>query len=240
MDVTSATSAVNQTTSTTSTLKEEEESTSSASSTLATDFDTYLTLLTAQLKNQDPMEPVESTQFIEQLATFSSVEQQIATNDKLDQLIEASGGDNDIQSLADWIGKDVEYQPDAIRFDGQEVRFAAPEQGRYEGVTAVVKNAEGEAVRTMDLSGDDTRHVWDGATDDGVRAPNGNYTIELTYRSSGLAPKTDIAPLADRVTEVRKTDDGWRLQLDGGGNISVDAVTAARPAQEEQPTTLDA
>ncbi len=48
------------------------------------DFQTFLKLLTAQMRNQDPLEPLDATQFVAQLASFSSVEQQIETNAKLD------------------------------------------------------------------------------------------------------------------------------------------------------------
>ena len=52
------------------------------------DFQTFLELLTAQMRHQDPLEPLDSTQFVAQLAAFSSVEQQIETNSKLDELNE--------------------------------------------------------------------------------------------------------------------------------------------------------
>lgn len=52
----------------------------------AEEFETFLTLLTAQIKNQDPLAPLDSTQFVEQLATFSALELQVETNQKLDQI----------------------------------------------------------------------------------------------------------------------------------------------------------
>lgn len=61
-------------------------SASSASDDTATEFDTFLRLLTAQIQNQDPLAPLDSTQFVEQLATFSQLELQAATNNKLDEI----------------------------------------------------------------------------------------------------------------------------------------------------------
>ena len=60
-----------------------------ASGALASDFETFLKLLTSQLRNQDPLKPLDSTDFVAQLASFSAVEQQVNTNTKLDQLLGA-------------------------------------------------------------------------------------------------------------------------------------------------------
>ena len=56
------------------------------SSNAAEEFETFLTLLTAQIRNQDPLAPLDSTQFVEQLATFSGLELQAESNQKLDQI----------------------------------------------------------------------------------------------------------------------------------------------------------
>ena len=64
--------------------------TSSSKTSSTIDYESFLKLLIAQLKNQDPTKPVESTQFVSQLASFSAVEQQVATNNRLDQLLTAS------------------------------------------------------------------------------------------------------------------------------------------------------
>ena len=74
-----------------------------SASLLATDFSNFLNLLTAQLRAQDPLSPVDSTQFVEQLASFSTVEQQINTNTKLDQIASQLGG-GELDTLAQWIG----------------------------------------------------------------------------------------------------------------------------------------
>ena len=67
------------------------------------DYDAFLTLLVAEMKNQDPTKPMESTDFIAQLATFSNVEQAVQTNEKLDALLTASA-----LSHADAIGRTID------------------------------------------------------------------------------------------------------------------------------------
>ena len=71
-------------------IKMDPTDTETAAADLASDFDTFLQLLTTQLKNQDPSKPFDSTEFVGQLASFSAVEQQIATNSKLDALVAAT------------------------------------------------------------------------------------------------------------------------------------------------------
>ena len=66
--------------------EEQEEETQTAARSAAADFDSFLNLLTAQLRNQDPLQPIDSTQFVAQLASFSTVEQLIGTNERLDAL----------------------------------------------------------------------------------------------------------------------------------------------------------
>ena len=74
-----------------------------SNATKKSDFDTFLALLTAQLKNQDPSDPTDSTALVAQLATFSSVEQQIKTNQKLDTLLSAIAASDQTSMLGKWI-----------------------------------------------------------------------------------------------------------------------------------------
>src|SRR5215468_478605 len=78
----------------------------SAEQTLAGNFNTFLTLLTSQLQNQDPLSPMDSTQFTQQLVMFSQVEQQINTNDNLQSLIALNLSQN-ANSAVNYIGRSV-------------------------------------------------------------------------------------------------------------------------------------
>ncbi|HZZ11369.1 MAG TPA: flagellar hook capping FlgD N-terminal domain-containing protein, partial [Paraburkholderia sp.] len=79
---------------------------STASQQLAGNFDTFLTLLTTQLQNQDPLSPMDSTQFTQQLVAFSGVEQQINTNNNLQSLI-ALNQSQQAASAVSYIGHSV-------------------------------------------------------------------------------------------------------------------------------------
>src|SRR5258708_3531997 len=80
---------------------------------LSADFNNFLTLLTTQLKNQDPLSPMDSTQFTQQLVAFTGVEQQINTNTKLDQLIKLDKSSL-MTSAASYIGTEVEATADQV------------------------------------------------------------------------------------------------------------------------------
>jgi flagellar basal-body rod modification protein FlgD len=96
------------------------------------DYDAFLRLLIAQLKNQDPTKPMDSTEFVAQLATFSQVEQSIAANDKLDSLLTASA-----LSLADSvIGRMV------TSADGETSGTVASVTITSEGPVATLENGD--------------------------------------------------------------------------------------------------
>ncbi len=193
------------------------------------DIDTFLRLLTTQLQNQDPLDPVDTTQFTEQIANYSGVEQQIRTNQKLDQLIaNASPAGEDLDQLAGWIGKSVQIDGAGASFTGDPVRFAAPSLSDYDRATAQVRNEAGELIREFDLSADAATQEWDGLDSDGFAAPNGAYKIDVAYYRGEEAVKTTPAELYQSVDEVRLTDDGWRLKLGDGRYVAIDEVTAVR------------
>src|SRR5215470_14788285 len=77
-----------------------------AQKTLSSNFDTFLTLLTTQLQNQDPLQPMDSNQFTQQLVEFSQVEQQINSNKNLESLISLTKYQTN-QSAVSYLGKDL-------------------------------------------------------------------------------------------------------------------------------------
>jgi flagellar basal-body rod modification protein FlgD len=148
---------------------------------LAGDFTDFLTLLTTQLQNQDPLNPMDSTEFTNQLVQFSQVEQSINTNQKLDALVAMQL--NNASSIAlGYVGMDVSYPSTELAFDG-----ATPVKVNYSLSTAAatakitVVNQAGDVVYTGDapkLSGLNTL-AWDGTMSNGLKAPAGTYGIKI-------------------------------------------------------------
>src|SRR5271154_461249 len=116
--VSSAAAALNSASSASSASSSSTSSTSNANplNKLSSDFNDFLTLLTTQLQNQDPLSPMDSTQFTAQLVAFTGVEQQINTNSKLDSLIGIDKG-SQLTSAANFIGDTVEAPSSSLSLD---------------------------------------------------------------------------------------------------------------------------
>ena len=190
----------------------------------ASNFDSFLTLLTAQLRNQDPLAPLESTEFIAQLASFSSVEQQIATNERLDALTSQSLA-GDIASFANWIGNDVSLQDGTFRANGEEVSFVLPKVAGADAIRATVTATDGTSVARFDIDPDDGETgLWDGLDLEGRPVNGKEVRIGLEYLEQGGTLSSLVAEVPRRVTGLRGTSDGIVLDLADGGEAAPEDV----------------
>src|SRR5918996_4661778 len=118
---------------------------------ISKDYDMFLRLMTAQLKNQDPLQPLDGTEFVAQLAQFSSVEQQIKTNERLDSLLGALTRSAAEVSLG-FLGRTVETASSKVHLEvGVPASFAFEVQKPAAKAVAVVTDADGVEVRTFDV-----------------------------------------------------------------------------------------
>ena len=193
--------------------------------TLTSDFDTFLQLLTAQLENQDPLEPVDSTQFVEQLATFSSVEQQIQTNSLLESILGALGGDNN--ELASWVGQLVEAEA-PVRFTGAPIDLMVTPNPDAETTELVVRDALGTEVYRRDIDDSVSKVTWDGTLTAGGTAEPGLYSFRIARTSEGNPLPTEVPSGFSLVKEARLESGQISLVLDGGTTIPASEVTALR------------
>ncbi len=198
----------------------------SASSKLNADFDTFLTLLTTQLKNQDPLEPLDSSEFTNQLVQFSSVEQNIATNKNLEQLLNLTFA-NFATDAVGYIGKEVVAEsPTAILTDGT-ANWGYELDSPAEKVQLFVTDAAGRLVHTSDLqnlSGNQS-FTWNGKDANGRQLSDGAYTlrviaqdaaengIKVTMKQSGVVSAVEF----DNNTPV--------LTVNGSGIQLSDVIT---------------
>ena len=114
------------------------------SAAISSDFETFLKMLTVQMQNQDPLNPIDSTDYAVQLATFSGVEQQVRTNQILSDLSELLGGSG-LGQAAQWIGKDVLAVTPAS-FAGDPLTIEIPAERRAEPLAPIVVLVELVAV----------------------------------------------------------------------------------------------
>ena len=198
----------------------------SAAATAAGDFETFLSLLTAQMRNQDPLKPVESTEFVAQLASFSAVEQQIRSNDRLDAILAALGGDG--AGLAEWIGKEVQSAA-AVPFDGDPVTLEVEPVKDAERAILVVEDAAGTEVARLPVDPAASSLSWAGETVSGPAAP-GAYRFSVEYLGEAELLETRPGRVYAEVVELRLGGNEPLLVLEGGEEISAEDVTAIRAA----------
>ena len=155
-------------------------STSTARQGIADNFDTFLQLLTTQLKNQNPLDPLDTNAFTQQLVQFSSVEQQLKTNDFLSALVQANT--NSVQTNAvNYIGKTVTAEGTRSELTGGKAvwNFALEDAAN---TTVTIKDKDGNVVYTEqgNLQAGAGQFEWNGKTSTGGTAPNGTYSITMT------------------------------------------------------------
>jgi flagellar basal-body rod modification protein FlgD len=193
---------------------------------LAGDFETFLKLLTAQMQNQDPLEPTNNTEWVAQLASFSSVEQQIRTNDQLGQIFGALGG-NSPAGLSNWIGKEVRAAT-AATFAGVPVNVDAKPADGADKAVLVVSNDFGQVVAERAVDPAKSTFSWDGRDALGNELPNGSYAFKLqSYKNDEMIGETE-GEIYAKVNEVVIEDGVANLILDSGQKVSATEVSGLR------------
>lgn len=194
-----------------------------AAAAISSDFTTFLQLLTAQLKNQDPLNPMDGAEFVAQLAQFSAVEQQVRGNDTLARIETALIGG---AGLTEWLGVEVETSA-ALQYQGSplDLRYDAnPEAAQ---ATLFIKNQSGVILAAQPLVTGVPDIAWDGELGANP-APIGAYTFEVEQvTADGERTRADVTGYAV-VKEARIGADGVDLVLEGGDVIPSSEVKAAR------------
>lgn len=152
---------------------------------LADNFDNFLTMLTTQLENQDPLSPMDSTEFTNQLVQFSSLEQQIAGNDKLDNVL-ASNKSVEAAASVQYLGKTVELVSNATFLtDGAAtISYVLPADVSEAKIS--IYNQAGDLVQTLDAdtASGRTDLAWDGKNSQGLQLEDGTYTVVVAGKDA--------------------------------------------------------
>jgi flagellar basal-body rod modification protein FlgD len=193
------------------------------------DFNSFLTLLTTQLRYQDPLQPLDATQFVAQLASFSTVEQLVGVNERLDAQAEqaAAGG---TAGYAGWIGHAASSVDGRFPATGGDEVFWVSDIPGTERVEAVVMTAEGRELDRFTVAADaEGKAVWQGAAALGV-APGAGLRIELVHHGADTVIDRRPAAVFRTITGLRGTEDGPVLELAGGGTLAPGDVAELRGA----------
>ena len=180
-----STSQVNTTSSSSSTSSTAQAAGTSASQQLAGNFNTFLQLLTTQLQNQNPLDPLDTNQFTQQLVEFAGVEQQLNTNDSLKTLVSLQQTAQSTQALQ-FVGKTavVNGNTNSLTNSSATWDLNIPSNSN---VTLSITNSAGQTVFTGTYSagaGNNQPFTWNGQGNDGTQWPDGQYTLTATATNS--------------------------------------------------------
>lgn len=154
---------------------------SNTGATLAGNFQTFLTLLTTQLQNQNPLDPLDTNQFTQQLVQFAGVEQQLKTNDQLQSLITLQQTAQSTQALG-FVGKVAVVDGSTATLSNSSAVWDL-NVAKDSTVQVNITNSTGQTVFSSSYqvkAGDNQAFGWDGKGNDGTQWPDGKYTMTAT------------------------------------------------------------
>ncbi len=167
-----------------------------AEAKLEDDLNRFLNLLVTQLKNQDPLDPMDSSEFTSQLVQFASVEQQIFQNANLETLVELQQT-NQISSMVDFIDKVVEVDGSSFPLENSAAQFTYTMPQGAKSASVIIRDSTGLSVLELDANLDAGQHTfdWDGKDRQGQTVSDGEYSAFVT----GLSNSGEILQISQTV-----------------------------------------
>ena len=169
---------------------------------IASNFTTFLQLLTTQLKNQNPMDPLDTNQFTQQLVQFASVEQQMKSNDQLSTLVSLEQSAQATTALA-YIGQTVVVDGSTSNLTNGQAKWTF-NATKPATASVTIKDSTGQTAYsgTFGVQAGDNQFIWDGKGNDGKQWPSGNYSIAVTGKDASgnaTAISTQVQSTVDSV-----------------------------------------
>lgn len=207
-------------------------STESATTDLsALDKDAFLRLLIAQMQNQDPLNPADNTEFVAQLAQFSSLEQLTQMNTNLEESLATNTQVADSinkASTVSYLGKTISAETADFSFDGSsEVDLQFSLDSAVLSGSLKILDSDGKTVRTIDIGGNEAGSytcTWDGYTNKGVYADSGLYSYEIDAKDV-LGEDVTWTPVFTGEVEGVSYEDGSAYLYSGGVYVPIESVT---------------
>jgi flagellar basal-body rod modification protein FlgD len=197
---------------------------------LNSDYNTFLKLLTTQLKNQDPLSPMDTNTFTQQLVMMNGVQQQLQTNALLQTLVNASSGAGPAVNL---IGKQVTASSPTVGFSGGQANWTYELDGNASSATLSITDEANNVVWSQaapDLSSGQHPFTWNGQTLSGGKVTSGNYTLHIKANDANLQALGTNVFVQGVVTGVSSNSSGTQL------NIGSTAVNYSNVTQVQNPT----
>lgn len=195
--------------------------------TLAANYETFLSLLTAQIRNQDPLSPMDTTEWTNQLVQYSSVEQQLKGNEYLEKISKAlDSGQGGMDTAVAYIGKTVSAQTTTATLANGQAAWDYTLGGDATEVNLTVTDANGTVVwsGTAPEKGKGTHTVvWDGEAANGNKLTSGDYTLKISAKNNAgdVATAINLTGIAN-AAELR---DGAVVLKVGGTYVPLSLIT---------------
>lgn len=196
-------------------------SSTKSKSTVQETEDRFLKLLVEQMKNQDPLNPMESAQVTSQMAQLSTVTGIDKLNETMASMISSVQSSQSYQA-ASMIGHNVLVEGDQITNTGTGGLFGVDLESSVDVVNIDIKNASGVVVKNIEMNKPEAGIAalqWDGTQNDGETAPEGHYTFEATAKiGSNTVPSTALTFAA--VQSVSQNASGVKLNLSNDSSVA--------------------
>ena len=211
-----------------SSLSTDTSATDTTSITSGLDQDAFLSLLLTEIEYQNPLDPMDNTEFVSQLAEFSSLEQLTVIAEGMDSVVEAVN-DMGATSALSYLGLSVEAEGDSVALeDGQASTVTFVLEDDAEAVYANILDEDGNFVDTEllgALEAGEYEYVWNGQDSNGATMADGNYTFLLYAEDAEGSMIDSTISVAGTVVGLEETNYGTVLTLNDGRTVSMTDVT---------------
>lgn len=202
------------------------------------DLNQFLNLLVTQLKNQDPLEPLNANEFTQQLVQFASVEQQIYQNANLEKLV-GMQQTSQVGSMVGYLGTVIEANGSSFNLEYGHAKFSYNLESKAVSSTLTIQDVLGKTVWSGPVSTDAGKEIftWDGLKSDGTQAPDGPYTAVISAKDQYGELINVAQTVFGRVTGAGAQDGKVTLSM-GAVDAPLDDVLNVRevpPAADPAP-----
>jgi flagellar basal-body rod modification protein FlgD len=202
---------------------------------IASNFETFLSLLTTQLQNQNPLDPLDTNQFTQQLVSFTGVEQQLRTNENLESLLRLSKVGADATALS-FVGLNVTAEGSNTELrDGLAVWYLSSPGPVQANISVLDKNGSTVFSETKTLDTGTQPYQWNGRTSTGTLAPAGSYKVVVTAKDAGgqaVSVDTSFSGIVDQVDVSGEEP----VLLIGATLITMDQIRSVQRVVPTPPT----
>lgn len=200
------------------------------------DLNQFLNLLVTQLQNQDPLDPMDATEFTSQLVQFASVEQQIYANANLEQLVSLQNSNQNV-AMVNYLGTTIEAFGNMVNLSDGSAEFSYTLATNANDATISIRDTDGKVVYTESAETESGIHyfTWDGKDANGIQKADGPYTVTVSALDAQGKLISVSQTVIGRVTGA-STVEGAPYLFMGDVGVTIDDVVTVRETEKAATT----